>query len=138
MATFGANDLAAAVFVPWVRLMKHCARDTRHTRPNLDDNMMIYLKPVPSQGWLELWRAVVVECARRTAVISHSLVRWNTYMVEGLFFPGIFKSWMQLSQRHDDRRPRWSRVHSWYFSSCDIIQNTRVVSTFIMSAVYLA
>ena len=118
--------------------MKHCASDTRHTRPNLDDNMMIYLKPVPSQGWLELWRAVVVECARRTAVISHSLVRWNTYMVEGLFFPGIFKSWMQLSQRHDDRRPRWSRVHSWYFSSCDIIQNTRVVSTFIMSAVYLA
>ena len=99
MATFGANDLAAAVFVPWVRLMKHCARDTRHTRPNLDDNMMIYLKPVPSQGWLELWRAVVVECARRTAVISHSLVRWNTYMVEGLFIPGIFWSWMQLSRR---------------------------------------
>ena len=48
--------------------------------------LMAILCRTPSRG--------AVEYARRTAVISYSLVRWNTYMVEGFFIPGIFRSWM--------------------------------------------
>ena len=101
-------------FQPCQAISAALCRDTALLRPPYcgTTTVMAILYRTPSSG--------AVEYARHTAGISHSLVRWITYMVESLFIPGYLGA--ELSRRHDDRHPRWSRVHSSHFSSCDLIQ----------------
>ena len=54
--------------------------------------------------------------------VSHSLVRWNTYKVGRLVYAGGILVLGETVTTTNDRRQRWTRLHSLFPRSSDIIQ----------------
>ena len=70
--------------------------------------------------------------------VSHSLVRWNTYMVGRLVYAGSILVLGETVTTTTDRRQRWARLLFLSFLVRPMQYNTRVLPKTIMSSVYLA